>query len=238
MINVQKDKNIYIKKIKNVNNYEIWLVDGSYIRKNINENFVEYDHHWNHDFVPKNELWIDVETNSDERKFFIDHMLTEAGLIKTGENVEKIIKKADIAERKERETELKKDHLYGLKNNRKELLDKVRKKFLEQYSNDNVKIWLVDGKMVRDFFFVEYAEGGHDRIYDFIPENEIWIDEILSSAEIKFIIFHELRERNLMLKGKNYREAHKRATLAEDFYRDYPEKLDAKIKEELDNIKN
>lgn len=115
------------------------------------------------------------------------------------------------------------------------MLNAVRKKILEEYSNDRLKIWLVDGKMVRNFFFVEYAEGGHDKVYDFIPENEIWIDEILSPEEIKFIIFHELRERNLMLKGKEYQEAHKSATLAEDYYRDYPEQLEIKIKEEIEN---
>lgn len=128
--------------------------------------------------------------------------------------------------------------MYKLKNNHRELLSAVRKKFLKEYSNDKVKIWLVDGKMVRNFFFVEYAEGGHDKVYDFIPGNEIWIDEILPPEEIKFIIFHELRERNLMLKRKEYREAHKSATLAEDYYRDHPEKLDEAIKKEIQDIKN
>ena len=238
MTDISKNKNIYIKKIKSINGYDIWLVNGCYIRKNINENFVEYDHHLNHSFVPKNELWIDEETNPDEWRFFTDHMFTEFNLVKkTGKDIKEVAEEADVLEKQERETELKKKHLYKLKNNHKELLDKVRKKFLEEYGNDNVKIWLVDGKMVRNFFFVEYAEGGHDKVYDFIPENEIWIDEILPPKEIKFIIFHELRERNLMLKGKKYQEAHRSATLAEDYYRDYPETLDMKIKEEMENTK-
>src|SRR3990167_4237769 len=210
MTDISKNKNIYIKKIKSINGYDIWLVNGSYIRKNINENFVEYDHHLNHSFVPKNELWIDEETNPDEWRFFTDHMFTEPNLVKkTGKDIKEVAEEADVLEKQERETELKKKHLYKLKNNHKELLDKVRKKFLEEYGNDNVKIWLVDGKMVRNFFFVEYAEGGHDKVYDFIPENEIWIDEILPPKEIKFIIFHELRERNIMLRGKKYQKAHK-----------------------------
>ena len=236
MIKILKNKNIYIKKIKNANNYDIWLVNGGYIRKNINENFVEYDHHLNHSFVPKNELWVDNETNPDEWIFFIDHMFAELNLVKkTGKNIKEVAGEADVLEKQKREMELKKKHLYKLKNDHKELLGKVRKKFLEKYSNDNVKIWLVDGRMVRDFFFVEYAEGGHDKVYGFIPENEIWIDEILPPEEIKFIIFHELRERNLMIGGKNYREAHKGATLAEDYYRDHPGKLNMKIKKEMEN---
>ena len=191
--------------------------------------------------MPKDELWIDNETNTDEWKFFMDHMFTEIELTqKKGKDIankKDITEKAYILEKKEREAELKKKRLYKLKNNHKELLDKVRKKFLEEYGNDNVKIWLVDGKMVRNFFFVEYAEGGHDKVYDFIPENEIWIDEILPPEEIKFIIFHELRERNIMLRGKKYQKAHKNATLAEDYYRDHPEKLSMQIKEEMENTK-
>ena len=180
MADISKNKNIYIKKIKSTNNYDVWLVDGSYIRKNINENFVEYDHHLNHSFVPKDELWIDNETNTDEWKFFMDHMFTEIELTqKKGKDIENkkdITEKADILEKKEREAELKKKRLYKLKNNPEKLLNKIKRKFLEKYSNDNIKIWLVDGRMVRDFFFVEYAEGGHDKVYGFIPENEILIN--------------------------------------------------------------
>lgn len=233
MVNISKDKNIYIKNVKNINGYDVWLIDGSYIRKNINENFVEYDHHFNHSFIPKNELWIDNETNPEERKFFIDHMLAELNLIKEGGGIKEATKKADILEKQERTAELKKNRLYEFKNNYEKLLSMARKKLLKEYGTNKIKIYLVDGKMVRNFFFVEYAEGGHDKVYDFIPENEIWIDEILSPKEIKFIIFHELRERNFMLKGENYKEAHKRATLAEDYYRDHPELLDDKIKAEI-----
>lgn len=91
-----------------MNGYDVWLVDGSYVRKNINENFVEYDHHLNHDFVPKNEFWVDNETNFGERKFFIDHILAEINLVKTGNNIKDAVSKADILEKQEREAELKK----------------------------------------------------------------------------------------------------------------------------------
>src|SRR3990167_782582 len=97
MTDISKNKNIYIKKIKSINGYDIWLVNGSYIRKNINENFVEYDHHLNHSFVPKDELWIDNETNTDEWKFFMDHMFTEIEL--TQKKGKDIANKKDITEK-------------------------------------------------------------------------------------------------------------------------------------------
>ncbi|MCK6462312.1 MAG: hypothetical protein L6Q29_00605 [Candidatus Pacebacteria bacterium] len=228
-----KDKNIYVKKIEKIRDYNVWLVDGQYVRKVINENFVEYDHHYNHSFVPKRELWIDEETNPEERKFFINHMFVEMGLIKVGEGYDEAVKKADFFEKKEREAENNKNHFRAPKN-RKELLETVRKKILEE-SGEKIKIWLVDGKLVRDFFLVEYAEGGHDKVYSFIPKNEIWIDEVLSPEERKFIILHELRERFLMSLGKKYSEAHKSATLVEDYYRDHEDKLEERIKEEIQN---
>lgn len=232
MANVSRDKNIYVKKIETIGSCKIWLVNGSYIRKAINENFVEYDHHWRRKFIPKNEFWIDQETNPEEWKFFIHHMFVEKGLIKNGEDYKEAEKRADSFEEKERGAELKKKHLLGFKKDRKKLLEKVKKKILNDYGG-KIQIWLVDGKTVRDFFLTEYAEGGHDKIYPFIPKGEIWIDEVLSKDEIKFIILHELHERRLMSRGKKYSEAHKSATLVEDYYRDHPQGLEKRTQEEM-----
>jgi len=228
-----RDKQIYIKKIEDIGQYSVWLVDGQYVRKTINENFVEYDHHYNHKKVPKNELWIDEESNPEEWKFFINHMFVELGMLKVGENYNDAIAKADSFEKKERGAELEKNRLGWLKKNKKELMEKVYKKFLSHYSG-MVNVWLVDGKLVRDFFLVDYAEGGHDKVYAFIPKNEIWIDEALADDEIDYIVLHELHERFLMSQGKKYSEAHKRATLVEDYYRDHPEELGERIKEEME----
>lgn len=229
-----RNNNVYVKKIEKIGKYSVWLVDGQYIRKEINENFVEYDHHYNHRFVPKYELWIDEETNPEERKLFINDMFREVGLIKTGENYGEAVKISDFFEKKERVANNKKNNTDWLGKNRKELVEKICKKFLSHYSG-KVGVWLVDGKMVRDFFLVDYAEGGHDKVYNFIPKNEIWIEEALSDSEIDFIILHELHERFLMSQGKKYSEAHKSATLVEDYYRDHPEGLEERIKKEIEN---
>lgn len=229
-----KDKKVYLKKLEDVGKYSVWLTDGAYIRKEINENFVEYDHHYNHRFIPKNELWIDEETNPEERKFFINHMFVELGMLKAGEGYDDAVKRANFFEKKERSAGLKKNREYWLRQNKKELMERVYKKFLSHYSG-KVGIWLVDGKLVRDFFLLDYAEGGHDKVYLFIPKNEIWIDEILPDEEIDFIVLHELHERFLMSRGEKYSEAHKSATLVEDYYRDHPDGLGDRIKKEMEN---
>lgn len=232
-----KDKKIYLKNIGKAGDYEVWLVDGSYVRKVINENFVEYDYHFNHSFVPKNEFWIDEQTNHNEWRFFTDRMLAEQDLIKAGESNKEASKKGAFLENKERKSELRKRHLANeLVKNRSNLSVKIKKKILSQYDGE-IKIWLVDGKSVRDFYLVDYAEGGHDKVYDFIPKGEIWIDEVLHPEEIKFIVLHELSERRLMSEGLKYLEAHKRATLVEDYYRDHKAETEKKIKEEISKQK-
>ena len=41
-------------------------------------------------------------------------------------------------------------------------------------------------------------------VYNFIPKNEIWIDDDLYKKEIPFVLIHELHERWLMSKGWKY----------------------------------
>lgn len=74
---------------------------------------------------------------------------------------------------------------------------------------NNVDIFLVDGDEVKKEHFMDFVEGGHDIVYRFIPENQVWIDYNISNRPIYHIIYHELIERTLMLYNKmNYEQAH------------------------------
>jgi hypothetical protein len=64
-----------------------------------------------------------------------------------------------------------------------------------------ISIWIVDGRLVRSVFDVDFTEGGHDYVYEFVPQNEVWIDNDLEESERPFVLLHELHERNLMAKG-------------------------------------
>ena len=227
------NKNIYVKKINNVGDYAVWLVDGALIRKEINENFVKCADSNQFGFVPKNEFWIDEDLDPKEYQYFIDRFIYEKGLLDSGENYAKADKKADEFERNERQNSAEVLQIYESKHSKKDLLEKIKIKTIEKYS-DKIKIWLVDGNLVRSFFLLDYCEGGHDLVYPFIPKNEIWIEEALSPEERKFIILHELHERCLMGQGKSYKNAHIGATEVEDYYRENPkEDLETRIKEEM-----
>ena len=228
------NKNIYVKRVNNVGDCAIWLVDGALIRKEINENFVKCADNNQFDFIPKNEFWIDEDLDQKEYRYFIDRFIYEKGLLDSGENYAKADKKADEFERNERQNSAEVLQIYESKHSKKDLLEKIKIKTIEKYS-DKIKIWLVDGNLVRSFFLLDYCEGGHDLVYPFIPKNEIWIEEALSPEERKFIILHELHERYLMSQVKSYKNAHIGATEVEDYYRENPkEDLGVRIKEEME----
>lgn len=223
----------YIKKIGIFEPYAVWLVDGEYIRKEMDENFVEFEHNIHLPFIPHNELWIDHETHPRERRFFIENALTERTLVDEGTTEKDAHAKANRNEARERIHDLP-ESLRALRSKHEELVKRIHKDLLQEWSTDAVKIWLVNGTLVRDFFLIEYASGGHDHVYPFIPEGEIWIEDILSEQERTFIILHELHERFLMDGGKKYPEAHHGATIVEDYYRDHPAETEARIREELE----
>jgi hypothetical protein len=74
---------------------------------------------------------------------------------------------------------------------------------------DGFKIWIVDGNKVRREIFDEFLFGGNPERYTFNPEDEIWIDNSITSEELETTIVHELNERHLMNKfGMSYFDAH------------------------------
>jgi len=226
-------ENVHIKKIGEHEELSVWLVDGEKIRKDIDENFVQYDHHGRFHFIPSNEIWIDRETNEDERKYFLEHISWEREFMGQGVTLEEAVEKADKRETRERHDSPRVKSILNAHHARKKALEKIRKEKLDEYSSDNVHVYLVYGEYVRDLYLVGYSEGGHDLVYSFIPSGEVWIEEVLHPSERKFIILHELHERYLMSEGKDYPHAHKGATIIEDHFRENPEGLEERIREEL-----
>jgi hypothetical protein len=219
---------IYLKKIDDIAKFSIWKVDGEYIRKNIDPDFVGYDHHKRFSFIPVNEFWIDSSVPKDELHYCIDHMLKEYHLMEKGFSYDEAYKKAIIYQERERAKSRAVKKLKRLKDKKKEIF-RIKRRLLDKYTN-GIEVWLVKGKLVRSLFFAEFSEGGHDKVYPFIPDNEIWIEETLSPTERKFILLHELRERYYMKKFKmDYKQAHKKATKLEEYCRKYKSKLEKEI---------
>lgn len=83
---------------------------------------------------------------------------------------------------------------------------------------DRLKVYLVDGNLVRKDH-IEFTMGGHGYIYDWIPKDEIWVDENLweKKDDLNATIHHEILEvRKMRDEGMTYDEAHEFANEKEE----------------------
>ena len=246
-------KKPYINKYGKVSDYTVWVVDGKYIRKNIDKEFTNWGYHLKYHFIPEHEFWIDKQYGEgDDAPFYIDAMLIMVNALKEGKSYNQAVKLADTHEKKERAKSriLEKEEVKRL--DKEQILSKIRKRLLREYSRNGLRVYVVRGKIVRDKFFIDFTEGGHDKVYSFIPNGEVWLDDDISQKERKFILLHELFERNLMNKGvsydeqkhkaiithetnkpHNYESAHRAASEIEHFFRHHPHGIDKKIREEI-----
>ena len=200
----------------------VWLVDGSYVRKNIDEEFSNFAHHYSLSEIPKNEIWIDQETDQDEQRFFVHHAVLERRLMRDGADYDTARRAANREERRLRVAagDLRKV-IRG-----KALPDatKVHRDLWKTLPN-GVQVWFVKGRLVRSVYDIEFTEGGHEHVYEYVPRGEVWIDDDIHEDERAFVLFHELHERNLMGNGMDYDTAHEESSRLERHYRNHPDEL-------------
>jgi hypothetical protein len=213
----------YLKKIDERGNLRVWIVDGSYIRSHIDEEFTNFGQHYSFHYIPKDELWIEKETKDDEQRFFIDHLLVEHRLMSEGVPYDKALEEADRVERRERR---RAGDVSRLTHHGKDLPDgrEVHQRLWKKLQN-SVSVWIVNGRLVRSVFDIDFTEGGHDYVYEFVPENEVWIDDAIEEKERGYVLLHELHERNRMATGWAYNKAHAESSRLEYRCRHHPEEL-------------
>ena len=162
-------------------------------------------------------------------------MLVTYYLMSHGKSHKEAVARADAIERKERsKSKLIQSKIKKIP--KKKLVQKVHKRLLIKYSK-KIKVWIVNGELVRDLLFLDFTEGGHDKVYPFIPSNEVWLDDDSTAKERKFILLHEIHERNLMDKGWDYEKAHRSASEIEYFCRHNPKILEKNLTNEFKKIK-
>ena len=213
----------YLEKIDERGNLKVWVVDGSYIRSHIDEEFTNFGQHYSFPYIPKDELWIEKETKDDERRFFTDHLLVEHRLMTKGVPYNKALEEADKVERRERR---RAGDVSRLTHHGEELPDgrEVHQRLWKKLEN-GVSIWIVNGRLVRSVFDIDFTEGGHDYVYEFVPENEVWIDDAIEEKERAYVLLHELHERNRMARGWSYNKAHAESSRLEYRCRHHPDEL-------------
>jgi hypothetical protein len=225
----------YLRQYGRIESFTVWVIDGQYVRENVDEEFTNFGQHYRFRFIPALELWLDQENTPGEDRFFIQHLLIEHRLMSQGMDYDRALERADAAEELEREkAKSTQEGEELLKSGRiPELLSRIHQQRLNEYGNE-IKVWVVNGELVRSLFFIDFTEGGHDKVYKFIPGREVWIDDDVMPGERSFILLHEMHERYLMSRGWFYSRAHKDSSRIEFYCRRHPGQLGAKLKEEIE----
>ncbi len=213
----------YLEKVEEIGGLAVWVVDGTYVREHIDEEFTNFGQHYSFSYIPERELWLDKEAHPDERRFFVEHLLVERRLMARGVAYDEALEAADRAERRERR---RAGDVRVLTHGGRQLPQgrDVHVKLWKALEN-GVSVWVVNGRLVRSVFDVDFTEGGHDHVYEFVPENEVWIDDDLDDSERGFVLLHELHERNRMISGWPYSKAHEESSRIEHDCREHPDRL-------------
>jgi hypothetical protein len=234
MLFVNHNRDPYLKQLDKIGPHEVWLVDGGHVRKHLEEEFTNYGHGRDPMFrgkIPMNEFWIEVGSEPEEFPFFIDRMLAESYYL------------SKLMPHLKAERESMKVENIGRQRARKdrgEYKDNgINVHILElTYPNlktKGVKIWLIDGKKVRDHMDNFFCHGGHSLVYpDYVPAGppqEIWIDNTAPKNEHDFLLIHELHEYNRMADGETYKTAHPKASRIEYECRWSPQEKDKQMRE-------
>ena len=225
----------YIKQYGSIDDFTIFEVDGQYIRDNINREFTNFGQHFRFPFIPKHEFWLDKQYAPGEENYFIDHLILEWHLMHDGVSYDDALAQADAKEKKER---LKKELLSTVKEKITNLFGMVpREVYVGNLGSfGDVDVCIVNGEVVRNLYFIDFTEGGHHFVYDFVPVNEVWLDNDLNPSEMDFVLLHEMHERFLMSQGMDYSHAHRSSSAIEYKCRRDPKKLDECLNAEV--VKN
>ena len=213
----------YLHMHETLGDHQVWIVDGAYIRGHIDEEFTNFGQHYRYPYIPENEFWIDQEGDPDERAFFIEHLMVEHDLMARGKTYAEAIVAGDKVERRERR---RAGDVRKLPHDGKVLPDAagVHEHLWKELEN-GVKVWIVSGRLVRSAFDIDFTAGGHDHVYEFVPEGEVWIDDDIEEKERGLVLLHELHERNRMAAGMPYSKAHAESSRLEFHIRRHPDEL-------------
>jgi hypothetical protein len=220
----------YVEKIDERGKFKIWIVDGAYVRGHIDEEFTNFGQHYRYPYIPDDEFWIDREAEHDEHAFFIDHLLVEHRLMAKDVPYGAALEAGDRVERKERRRagDVRRMTAKGQK-----LPDghDVHERLWKRLEN-GIAVWIVNGRLVRSVFDVDYTAGGHDYVYEFVPQNEVWIDDAIEEQERSYVLLHELHEQNRMREGLPYSKAHDESSRLEYRCRQIPDMLHDRLVDE------
>lgn len=204
-------------------NYDVWIIDGSQVRRKIFSSFLYGGNEQRYPFNPKGEIWIDNAISCEEYYLTLAHELNERHLMArfgwtyyashdSSLSLEQVIRRSNEMICRAHEDSLDKVSVLDYQNVKeiKTIPDSIRLVNIYRVpagERDGLKIWIVDGYLVRKNIYPDFGFSGNDLAYHFIPPNEIWIDGQVSCEETEYSINTELNIRKQMAAGKSFDDA-------------------------------
>ena len=204
--------------------YKVWFIDGDKVRSTLYQEYLYGGNDQRYLFNPKGEIWIDNAVSCEEFEMTLAHELNERHLMaKFGWTyavahdsslaIEVIMRRKYEKICRAHEDSLPKMLVTDYSNSKeiKDIEDSVKLQNIYRVplgDRNGIKVWVVDGYLVRKNIFPDFGFSGNDITYHFIPNKEIWIDGQISAEETEYSISLELMQRDLMSKGKSFDDAY------------------------------
>ena len=196
-------KQIRKKLIGRFGDISIYRVNGEQVRSISNglEEFNESASNAIINEIPKNEGWVENTISKEELPFVVFGLVS--GMLFGDYDA------GELAEKAERyKTSPSQDGAAGIPDPNT-YIQKLGDIF-------GVKFYLIDANVVRNQYKVDFALGGNNGPYDWVPRDEIWLDAAIHPSEMPYIALHEFYERHRMLQnGLDYSKAHAAASAVE-----------------------
>jgi len=210
--------------------FDIWIVDGGTVRREIYPEFLFGGNPQRYLFVPRREIWVDNAVAAEEFGYTVAHELRERSLMahkkisyedahRLALDLERSMRRTEDSSARDHEKKLQKVSPTDC-DNVKEIADLPDSIGLHNVyrvklgMREAISVWVVDGATVRRDIFPDFGLSGNDLAYHFIPKKEIWIDGQISCEETEFSTAIELLERESMAKGMSYNQAYEQAIQA------------------------
>jgi hypothetical protein len=194
---------------------EIWAIDGERVCERIYPPFLMGGNDQRYLYNPPNEAWLDNRSGIEEFRYTLAHELLERRLmLERGWTYGRAHREAIKLEKRMRDADL----MVAIKHEKKvkqgsgHLPRGIYRQFFG--TRKGLKVWIVDGPLVRRELWGDFSMSGHGLLYQFVPDDEIWLDSAMTLEQVCFTLVHVLAEREAMAKGLSYAEAYEYALCA------------------------
>ncbi len=212
---------VYMGKIDSLS---IYIVDGETVRREIYPDFIFGGNEQRYSFVPHNEIWIDNSVSNREYMTTLRHEINEMVLMRDAGMTYIQAHDSSLMLEVKLRNDFRNESLEHEKSlpevfvsdtdSVKQILsipDKIKLKDIylqkREIIDNKFTVWLADGDKIRREIYPDFGFDGDWNDYNFIPENEIWIDGGISCEQYIYTLAGEKKFIELYTSGTGYDEA-------------------------------